>query len=117
VGTAGSCKCSYIGGLNEIGDIHRFPSADRLTSYAGLAPSQRQSADHTFNDHITRQGNKYIRCVLIEAAQHASRFDLQLKAFYERVAARRGRGRGFESPLDRVKPSAHEPLWRSRSVF
>ena len=81
--------------INEIGDIHRFPSADKLVSYAGLAPSQRQSADHTFHGHITRQGNKYIRWILIEAAQHASRFDPQLKPFYERIAARRGRQRAI----------------------
>jgi transposase len=81
--------------INEIGDIHRFPSADKLVSYAGLAPSQRQSADHTLHGHITRQGNKYIRWILIEAAQHASRFDPQLKPFYERVAARRGRQRAI----------------------
>jgi transposase len=51
--------------INEIGDINRFPSADKLVSYAGLAPSQRQSADRTFHGHITRQGNRYIRWILI----------------------------------------------------
>jgi transposase len=81
--------------INEIGDINRFPSADKLVSYAGLAPSQRQSANHTFHGHIIRQGNRYIRWILIEAAQHASRFDPQLKPFYERVAARRGRQRAI----------------------
>jgi len=81
--------------INEIGDINRFPTADKLVSYAGLAPSQRQSADHTFHGHITRQGNRYIRWILIEAAQHASRFDPQLKPFYERIAARRGRQRAI----------------------
>jgi transposase len=73
--------------INEIGDIHRFPTADKLVSYAGLAPSQRQSADHTFHGHITHQGNKYIRWILIEAAQHAARFGPQLKPFYQRIAA------------------------------
>jgi len=81
--------------INEIGDVTRFPSADKLVSYAGLAPSQRQSADHTFQGHITRQGNKYIRWVLIEAAQHAARYDPQLRPFYERIATRRGRQRAI----------------------
>jgi transposase len=79
--------------LNEIGDVHRFPTADKLVSYAGLAPSQRQSADHTYHGHITRQGNKYVRWILIEAAQHASRHDPNLKPFYQRIAARRGNPR------------------------
>jgi transposase len=81
--------------INEIEDVNRFPSADKLVSYAGLAPSQRQSADHTFHGHITRQGNRYIRWILIGAAQHASRFDPQLKLFCERIAARRGRQRAI----------------------
>jgi transposase len=81
--------------ISEIGDINRFPTADKLVSYAGLAPSQRQSADHTFHGHITRQGNRYIRWILIEAAQHAARFDPQLKPFYERISARRGRQRAI----------------------
>ena len=76
--------------LNEIGDVNRFPTADKLVAYAGLAPSQRQSADHTFHGHITRQGNRYIRWILIEAAQNASRFDPKLRPFYLRVSARRG---------------------------
>jgi len=33
--------------------------------------------------------------ILIEAAQHAARYDPQLKPFYERVAARRGRQRAI----------------------
>jgi transposase len=81
--------------INEIGDVNRFPTADKLVSYAGLAPGQRQSADHTFHGHITRQGNRYIRWILIEAAQHAARFDPQLTPFYERIAARRGRQRAI----------------------
>ncbi len=73
--------------INEIDDINRFPTGDKLVSYAGLGPSQRQSADDTFHGHITRQGNRYIRWILIEAAQHASRFHPQLKPFDDRIAA------------------------------
>jgi transposase len=95
IGFTGIAHYSAILLLNEIGDVNRFPSADKLVSYAGLAPSQRQSADHTYHGHITRQGNSYIRWILIEAAQHASRFDPQLKPFYERIATRRGRLRAI----------------------
>jgi len=76
--------------INEIGPVTRFPSAKKLVSYAGLAPGIRQSAEHTVHGRITRDGNKYIRWILIEAAQHASRYDPKLKGFYQRVAARRG---------------------------
>ena len=76
--------------LGEMGPITRFPSAKKLVSYAGLAPGIRQSADHTVHGRITRDDNKYIRWILIEAAQNASRFDPKLRPFYLRVAARRG---------------------------
>jgi hypothetical protein len=59
------------------------------------SPSQRQSADDTFHGHITRQGNKYICWIVIEAAQHGSRFDPKLRNFYLHVAARRERQRAI----------------------
>jgi len=76
--------------LAEIGHIHRFPDAKKLVSYAGLAPGTRQSADRTIHGHIVKEGNKRIRWVLVEAAQHASRHDPGLRQFYLRILRRRG---------------------------
>jgi transposase len=75
---------------SEIGDITRFPSAKKLVSYAGLAPSTRQSADKNIHGHIVKEGNKRIRWILVEAAQHASRHDHRLQPFYQRILKRRG---------------------------
>jgi len=76
--------------VNEIGDITRFPSAKKLVSYAGLAPGTRQSADKIIHGHIVKEGNKRIRWILVEAAQHASRSDPRLHGFYQRIHKRRG---------------------------
>jgi transposase len=76
--------------LSEIGDIGRFPAAKKLCSYAGITPSVRQSADHRYEGHITRQGNSYIRWGIIEAAQLAPRQDPALLAFYDRLSNKRG---------------------------
>jgi len=75
---------------SEIGDVTRFPSAKKLVSYAGLAPGTRQSADKTIHGHIVKDGNKRIRWILVEAAQHASRHDPRLRGFYLRILKRRG---------------------------
>jgi len=75
---------------SEIGDVKRFPSAKKLVSYAGLAPGIRQSADRTVHGHIVKDGNKRIRRILVEAAQHASRHDQRLRPFYLRILKRRG---------------------------
>jgi transposase len=81
--------------LAEIGDVKRFCSPKKLVAYAGLAPSMRSSAGKTVRGHITKEGNKYLRRILIEAAQHASRFDPKQRGFYQRVSARRGRQRAI----------------------
>jgi transposase len=76
--------------LGEICDISRFSSDRRLVAWAGLAPSFRQSGDKVTRGGITKQGNKLVRWVLIQAAQTARRYDERLKAFYTRYARRGG---------------------------
>jgi len=76
--------------LNEIGDIKRFPTPGKLCSYGGIVPVVRQSADHRWQGHITREGNRYIRWALTESACLAPSKDYSLGSFYRRVAFRRG---------------------------
>jgi transposase len=76
--------------LCEIGDIKRFPTAKKLCGYAGITPIVRESADHRWQGRITKQGNRYIRWSIVEAAQVAPRQDSALLAFYDRLAERRG---------------------------
>jgi transposase len=77
--------------LCEIGDIKRFPVDKKLCNYAGITPAIRESAGHRWEGHITRQGNRYLRWAMVEAAQFAPRQDPALLAFFERLAGRRGR--------------------------
>ena len=51
-----------------VGDFSRFPNAKKLASYAGLVPSVRQSGTHTKTGHITKEGPKILRAVLVQAA-------------------------------------------------
>ena len=75
---------------SEIGPIERFPSYKRLVSWAGLAPSVHQSGNVEFHGRITKRGSSILRWALVEAARIAVRHDDRMKAFYERVAKRRG---------------------------
>jgi transposase len=45
---------------SEIGDIDRFPSGEKLCSYAGLVPSIYSSGDHARYGSITKQGSKWL---------------------------------------------------------
>lgn len=75
----------------EIDDIERFVSASKLCSYAGLVPSTYSSGGKTYQGKITKQGNRWLRWTLVEAAQTAVNNDLWLKRFYNRIAERSGK--------------------------
>lgn len=51
-----------------IGEITRFSNAKKLASYFGLAPRVRQSADTERHGHITKEGNRMVRWLVIQAA-------------------------------------------------
>ena len=74
----------------EIGDIHRFYSAKKLCSYAGLVPSTYASGGKSFQGHITKRGNTHLRWALVEAVTPAVRSNAVLKAEYERLRQRKG---------------------------
>jgi len=75
-----------------IGDVRRFPEPTKLASYLGLNPSVRQSGEGpAYHGRITKQGRGQTRGMLIEAAWGAARSPGPLRAFFQRVASRRGK--------------------------
>lgn len=77
--------------MATIGDIHRFPTAHRLVGYLGLDPRSRQSGTSPAkHGRISKQGSSAARHVLVEAAWAAIKTPGPLRAFYQRVRARRG---------------------------
>lgn len=77
----------------EIDDIERFLTSKKLCSYSGLIPSTYSSGGKTYQGKITKQGNKWLRWAMTEAAQNAIKKDPGLRSFYQRVAKRRGKNR------------------------
>ncbi|HEX2648128.1 MAG TPA: transposase, partial [Candidatus Dormibacteraeota bacterium] len=73
----------------EAGDIHRFPTARHFCSWCGLTPTEHSSAEHTRRGHISKQGSRWLRWVLVEAACHAHT-NQELASFREAIASRRG---------------------------
>jgi len=73
-----------------VGPVERFPSSRKLVSYLGLNPSEDSSAGRQRLGAISKQGNAWMRCLLTEAAQTASRFDPELRRDYQRLKMRRG---------------------------
>jgi len=75
---------------SEIGDVKRFPSAKQLCSYAGLVPSTYASGNTCYHGHITKQGSRWLRWILIEAAIHAVKRTGPLRRFYYKVERKKG---------------------------
>jgi transposase len=74
----------------EIGDITRFKSASHLASYAGVIPSTYSSGGRTRHGKIVKQGNKFLRWALVEAALHCGKESPVLKKFYFRIKRKKG---------------------------
>ena len=74
-----------------VGDFTRFDDPDKLVAYVGLNPRVRQSGNSApVHGRISKTGRAHVRGVLVEAAWSASRAPGPLRAFYQRVKARRG---------------------------
>lgn len=74
-----------------LGPVKRFPDNRHLTSYLGLIPEEDSSGRRQRFGHLTKQGNRLMRFLLVEAAQTASRRDPGLARAYRRLVFRKGR--------------------------
>jgi len=65
-----------------IGDVRRFPRGKQVASYLGLIPREESSGGRQKLGAITKQGNRMLRSLLVEAAQVAVRCDAGLRKQY-----------------------------------
>jgi hypothetical protein len=87
------CAASFLG---AIGDPSRFLASRRLVAYLGLDPKVRQSGETPARSgRISKRGSGSARWALVEAAWSVVKQPGPLRAFYERVRARRGHGKAI----------------------
>ena len=80
--------------LAAIGDVRRFRGSRQLVAYLGLDPRMRQSGTEPVRSgRISKRGSASARWVLVEAAWSVVHQPGPLRAFYERIRARRGHGK------------------------
>jgi transposase len=94
----------------EIGDIPRFPSANKLTGYTGLCPMVRQSGEKDRRGPLSKQGPKYLRWAMLEATMHALRHPAYRER-YQRNKQRLGKQRGARVAQVDIARKLTEAIW------
>jgi len=97
--------------LAEIGPhMDQFPTDDHLVSWAAMCPGRNESAGKKRSTR-TRNGNKWLRRTLVEAAWAAVRSkNTYLAALYKRVSPRRGKNRAIIAVARTILQSAWHVL-------
>jgi transposase len=94
----------------ELGDIARFPSPKKLTGYTGLCPRVYQSGTRDHRGPLAKNGPKYLRWALIEAATHAARHPCY-HDHYQATKRRLGRQRGPAVARVEIARKLAEAIW------
>jgi transposase len=75
-----------------MGDVQRFANSRSWVSYLGLNPSEESSGQRRRLGAISKQGNPFLRYLLVEGAASAVRRDKSLARMYGRLKAKKHHG-------------------------
>lgn len=100
----------------EIDDIDRFVSPAKLCSYAGLVPSTYSSGGRTYQGRITKQGNRWLRWTMIEAAQSAITKDPWFGEKFARIEKRAGKKKAKVTIARKLLEIVYL-LWKERRPY
>ena len=95
--------------LGHIGDIGRFPSADRLASYAGTAPIEASSGD-AVRHRLSRHGNRQLNNAIHLAAHTQTIRPGPGRDYYQR---RRDTGNSRNEALRLLKRQLTKTIYRT----
>lgn len=103
--------------LCAIGPISDFADAAHLASYLGIVPSVHRSDQTSHYGRITKRGNRSARRVLVQCTLVAIRHHAGLRAFFERIRARRGVGKAIIATARKLLTLVdytlrHEIIWQ-----
>jgi transposase len=98
----------------EIGEIGRFSSPRKLAGYSGLCPRVYQSGASDRRGALAKNGPRYLRWALVEAATGACRHPLYRER-YQRTKARLGRQRGARVAQVDLARRLAEAIWHMLS--
>jgi transposase len=68
----------------EVGDVQRFSSIKKAISYCGLCGAEKSSGNTVQRTPLSKQRNKHLQTILIEAAKMAPRYSPDLAMHYDK---------------------------------
>jgi transposase len=100
--------------VSEIGqEMSRFPTANHLAAWAGVAPGNNQSAGKRYSG-TARKGDWALKVTLVQAAHAASHTrNTYLSAQYHRLAGRRGKKRAILAVAHSILVIAYHLIQRN----
>ena len=119
---AGVGTLTAITFLATIGDPGRFKKSRTVGAWLGLVPGQDESSDSNPQQRITKEGDTYLRSLLINCAHYIlGRFgpDCDLRRHGEEIAARGGKNakkRAVVAVARKLAVLLHA-LWRTRATY
>ncbi len=103
-------------------DPHRFPKSRGVGCYLGLQPGRRKSGQSEPQLHISKEGDPYLRTLLVQGAQHILGpfgVDCDLRRWGLKLAERGGRSgkkRAIVATARKLAVLLHH-LWVSGEVY
>jgi len=105
-----------------IGELGRFDKSRTVGAWVGLVPGQYESGESSPQQRITKEGDTYLRSLLVNCAQYIlGRFgpDCDLRRHGQAIAARGGKNakkRAVVAVARKLAVLLHT-LWRTRAVY
>ena len=81
-----------LGFVLTIGEVSRFAHSGQVASYLGLIPREHSSGARQRMGAITKQGNRFMRQLLVEAVQTTCRLDEGFRREYQARCHRKPKG-------------------------
>jgi len=107
---------TYVATLD---DPTRFPKSTQVAAYLGLVPRVYQSGETNYHGRISKEGDKLLRWLLVEAANvllTRTKRSCALKRWGQKLAKKRGQGKANVAVARKLAILLHR-LWRTEADF